>query len=84
MAITSDDLNAFHYFAVATLASRGAESLQDLVDLWEIEHPAPELHKRNVAAVRAAIRDMENGDTGRPAGMLLEELRAELAARRDQ
>jgi hypothetical protein len=84
MAITSDDLNAFHEFAEARLASSGAESLQDLVKLWESEHSASELHKQNVAAVRAAIRDMENGDVGRPAGMLLEELRAELAARHDR
>ena len=84
MAITSDDLNAFHHFAEARLTSDGAESLQELVDIWEIEHPTPELHAQNVAAVRAAIRDMENGDTGRPAGKVLEELRTELAGRRNQ
>ena len=83
MAITIDDLNAFHHFAEATLAGRGAESLQELVDIWEIEHPAPKLHTENVAAVRAAIRDMENGDAGRPAGIVVDEVRAELAARRD-
>ena len=84
MAITSDDLNAFHDFAAARLAIGGAESLHELVDVWEAEHPAPELHAQNVAAVRAAIRDMENGDTGRPAGRVLEEMRAELAGRRDR
>jgi len=84
MAITNDDLNAFHQFAEATLASRGAESLQELVDVWESEHPMPELHAQNVAAVRAAIRDMENGDSGRPAEKVLEELRNEFAGRRIQ
>jgi hypothetical protein len=84
MAITNDDLAAFHQFAESTLASRGAESLQELVDIWEFEHPTPMRHAQNVAAVRAAIRDMENGDTGRPAERVLEELRAELAGRRDQ
>jgi hypothetical protein len=82
MSITSNDLNAFHQFAEATLASRGADSLQELVDLWEVEHPAPELHAANVAAVRAAIRDMENGDLGRPAHLVLDEMRAELAGRK--
>jgi hypothetical protein len=84
MAITNDDLNAFHQFAESTLASHGAESLQELVDIWELEHPTPMDHSQNVAAVQAAIRDMENGDTGRPAERVLKELRAELAGRRDQ
>lgn len=84
MAITKDDLAAFHQFAEATLAKRGAESLQELVDIWQIEHPTAELHAQNVAAVRSAIRDMENGDTGRAAERVIEELRIELAGRRDQ
>lgn len=82
MAITKDDLAAFHHFAESTLASRGVESLQELVDIWEVEHPTPELHAQNVAAVQAAIRDMENGDTGRPVERVVEELRSELAGRR--
>ena len=80
MAITTDDLSAFHNFAQARIASGDAQSLHELVDIWEIEHPAPELHAQNVAAVQAAIRDMQNGDTGRPAGQVLEELRASSAA----
>jgi hypothetical protein len=82
MAITNDDLNAFHHFAEVTLANRGAETLQELVDLWELEHPAPQLHGENVAAVRAAIRDLENGDAGRPAHLVIDEMRTELASRR--
>jgi hypothetical protein len=84
MAITKEDLNAFHQFAEDRLASRGAESLQELVDMWELEHPTTELHCQNVAAVQAAIRDMENGDRGRPATEVVEELRTEFAARRRQ
>jgi hypothetical protein len=82
MAVTSDDLNAFHDFAAAQLASGGAESLYELVDLWETQQSIPDLQTKDVAAVRAAIRDMEHGDSGRPATMLLQELRAELAGRR--
>jgi hypothetical protein len=79
MAITTDDLCAFYHFAQAMLASGGAQSLHELVDIWEIEHSTPELHAQNVAAVQAAIRDMQNGDTGRPGANVLDELRAELA-----
>ena len=84
MAITKVDLDAFHQFAEVRLASRDAESLHELVDIWEIEHPVAELHAENVAAIRAAIHDMENGDTGRPAEMVIEELRSELTGRRNQ
>jgi hypothetical protein len=84
MAITKDDLDAFHQFAAARLTSGGADSLQELVDIWESEHPTPELRAENVAAVQAAIRDMQNGDTGRPAELVLQELRAELSGRCDQ
>lgn len=84
MSVTSDDLNAFHRFAVTTIADRGAGSLQELVDLWEIENPDSQLHVENVAAVRAALRDMENGDTGRPAHLVIDEMRAELTLRKPQ
>lgn len=81
MAVTKNDLDAFHRFAEAKLASRCAESLHELVDIWEIESPTPQLHADNVAAVRAAVDDMQNGDTGRPAQQVVEELRTELAGR---
>jgi hypothetical protein len=84
MAITRDELNAFHQFAEATLANRGAESLRELFDIWEIEHPSPVARDQNLAAIRSAIRDMEHGDAGRPAEMVVDELRAEIHGRRDQ
>lgn len=83
MAVTKNDLDAFHQFAEAKLATDGAESLQELFDVWEAEHPAPDTHARNVAAVRAAIQDMDAGDLGRPADRVLDEVRAELAGRRN-
>jgi hypothetical protein len=79
MAITSDDLNAFHRFAIAQVSSAGAESLQESVEVWERDHVSVAHHAQNFAAVGAAIRDMENGDTGRPANIVIGELRAELA-----
>jgi hypothetical protein len=42
-----------------------------------------DLLAQNVAAVQAAIRDMENGDAGRPATAVIEELREELAGQRE-
>jgi hypothetical protein len=83
MSITNDDLNAFYQFAEAILARHGAESLQELVDFWESE-PEPALWAQDIAAVRAAVRDMENGDRGRPAETVVEELRSEFGHRRNQ
>jgi hypothetical protein len=84
MSITNDDLNAFHEFALATLANRGAESRQELIDIWDTQHPAPQRHSADVAAIRAAVRDMQSGDTGRPAENVVEELRKDFASRRTQ
>jgi hypothetical protein len=84
MAITKQDLDAFHQFAEAKIADRSTESLHELVEIWESEQSTPELHAENVAAIRAAIRDMENGDNGRPAADAIQELRAEIADRRKQ
>lgn len=81
MTITQDDLTAFHQFATAKLAASPVESLSELVDIWEMEHPSPELYAQNVAAIRAALRDMENGDTGEPAEQVIEEIRAEIDRR---
>lgn len=84
MSVTTDDLNAFHRFAQERLTSDGADNLHELVEMWEMEHFSAEMHAEDVAAVRAAIRDMESGDRGRPAGKVIEEMRAELAQRRRQ
>src|SRR6185369_10473258 len=35
MAITKQDLDAFHQFAEATIADRSTESLHELVEIWE-------------------------------------------------
>jgi hypothetical protein len=84
MAVTKHDLDAFHDFAEAKLESRHVDSLHELVDIWESEHTSPQLHAQNVAAVQAAIRDMEAGDKGRPAKNIVEEMRSELARRSTQ
>ena len=80
MAVTRDDLAAFNQFAEAKLAILGPDSLHELVDIWEIEHPVPERRAGDTAAVQAAIHDMERGDSGQPARRVVEELRTELGS----
>jgi hypothetical protein len=79
MSVTTGDLNDFHRFAEAMLSERQAESLHELVDIWEVERVSPENRAADVAAVRSALRDMENGDVGRPAQIVINELRKEIA-----
>jgi hypothetical protein len=84
MAITKDDLNSFHTFAEAKITSVDAESLHELVDIWEMARATPELRAHDRAAIEAAIREMQNGDKGRPARQVIDELREELTAQRNQ
>lgn len=79
MAINNDDLNAFHEFAVGKIDSSGVESFHQLAELWTMEHPTAHQLSEDVRAVRAAIRDMESGEQGRPAAELIEELRQKIA-----
>jgi hypothetical protein len=84
MAITKDDLDSFHTFAETRITSVNAESLHELVDIWEMARATPERRAEDRAAVEAAVRDMQNGEQGRPARLVIEELRAELTAQPKQ
>ena len=61
------------------LASGGSEkSIDELCDQWRYENPTPEDLEENVAAVQAAIDDMNAGEIGRDAAWVEQELRADL------
>ena len=76
---TREQIDSFYRFATEQLASNGAEkSIDELYDQWRYENLRPEDVAENVAAVQAAIDDMNNGDTGRDAGEVERELREEL------
>jgi len=67
MAVTEEQLDSFHRFAAEKLADDASDlSLQELLDLWRIANPTPEELQENLRAVKAAIRDRENGDRGIP------------------
>ena len=48
-----------------------ALSLDELFDQWRIRHPQAD----DARAIRASIRDMEEGETGRPFDQFAEEFR---------
>ena len=66
MAATQDQLDDFHRFATDKLGNGAGDSLEQLLDQWRLLNPTPEEHADNVAAVKAALRDMQNGDRGIP------------------
>ena len=76
---TQEQIDSFYRFATEQLASGDSEkSIDELYDQWRYENLTPEELKENVAAVQAAIDDMNAGDTGRDAARVEQELRDEL------
>lgn len=74
---TSQELQLFASYVQSHLATgNSSESLEQLFDRWHLENNSPAAHRENVAAVAAAVEDFKQGDRGRPAGELSQELRA--------
>ena len=74
-----EQLDSFYRFATEQLTNGDSEkSIDELYDQWRFENRSPEELLENVAAVKSAIDDMNNGDTGRDAGEVERELRKEL------
>jgi hypothetical protein len=74
MSATFDQLAAFQQFAVQKVDAGEAESLEELFDLWRLEHPTPEEQADIHAAIRQGLADIKAG-CGRP----VEDVMAELA-----
>ena len=73
-----EQLESFYRFATNQIAAGATgTSIDELYDRWRIEHPSSNELEANVAAVEAALDDMEAGDTGRDAHLLVRELRGE-------
>jgi hypothetical protein len=79
MTVTRTEIDSFHRFAVSKLNDDGNDlSFEELVDLWLVENTSHEGLQKDVLAVKAAIRDMENGDRGIPLDEHLRELHEKL------
>ncbi len=76
MAVSQEELDSFHRFVSQQIGNGGAElTLEELLDLWRAANPTPEDLRDDVLAVKAAIRDLESGETGRPFEEFAEEFR---------
>ena len=66
MAATTEQLHSFYQFAEQRLRENQCEqTLDELYSEWRARNPTPEELETNVLAVRAALRDMDGGETGR-------------------
>ncbi|MGH7200336.1 MAG: hypothetical protein ACREJB_07000, partial [Planctomycetaceae bacterium] len=60
MKATEEQIENFRSFALEQLGNGGSGlSVDELYDRWRIEHPADEELRKDVLAVKAALRDME-------------------------
>ena len=72
MATSEHEIDSFSEFAKSQLRHRGsAVSLHELLDEWTIQNPPAE----DALAIKASLRDMEHGETGRPFEEFAKEFR---------
>jgi hypothetical protein len=74
MVVVQEQLESFHRFAQQKLQNGGAESLEDLLDLWRIENPSDEEQTEIHAVIRQGLEDIDAG-RGRDADEVLRDLR---------
>ena len=80
MASLEQELDAFAQFVKQKLELGEGDSLDDLYDQWRECNPAAE----DALAVKASLRDMDNGQTGRPFDVFAKEFGERNGIRRHQ
>lgn len=73
MSVTLADLDRFHAFAQSKIGNGGAESLQELVDLWLAQSPDSKELEASLAALQEGLADADAGHI-RPARDVFEDL----------
>ncbi len=80
MKVTKQQIENFRSFALKQMGDGGCEStIDELYDRWRLEFPSDDELQEDVLALKASLRDIEAGETGRP----LEEFSREFKARHD-
>lgn len=66
MSSISSELQHFYQFAEVRLREPTcAETLDDIYAEWRARNPLPDELEKDTQAVRASLRDMDAGETGR-------------------
>ena len=74
MSITLEQLNQFREYAEQRLTAGSAT--MDIVELaaeWQFQHESQDHLQEDILAVKAALRDMDAGETGRPMAEFMKE-----------
>jgi hypothetical protein len=75
MSITSDELQQFYVFAQHRLHEASGETLDDIYAEWRSSNPLADVLDQDVKAVKASLRDLDEGEVGRPVGEFSAEFR---------
>jgi len=75
MSLTQSEFERFQTFATQKLANGGADSLQELVDLWQAQDPDDSELRESLAALDEGLSDARAGRV-RPAREVFEDLAA--------
>lgn len=60
------ELHEFYEFVGELLRVGSVMSPEEVLDAWRKDSPDDQRHVDNVKALKAAVRDMQNGDSGVP------------------
>lgn len=77
MKVTAHQIESFHSFALEQFEKGGSEwTIDELYDRWRLECPSGEEMQEDVLALKASLRDLEHGETGRPFDEFASDFRA--------
>lgn len=75
MTVAEQEFESFTRFARQQLSERGDVSLEVLVELYRLKDRSDRGRDEDIAAVRAALRDFEEGEVGMPFDQFVREFR---------
>ncbi len=82
---TQQQIDSFYELATRQIrAGHGDLSLAELFDLWQVQHPSARELAESVAAVKSALSDMEQGDTGRHIDEFVDDMRTRYGISSDE
>ncbi len=78
--VTQAQIDSFHEFASRHVSGQQTDlTIAELFDLWQVRNPASAELADSVAAVKFAIADMENGNSGQAFSEFSLEMRQRFA-----
>lgn len=74
-----EQIESFYRFATEQAVNEEADmTIDEIFGIWRMANPTPEEFAENVAAIQASIDNMKNGEKGRDASEVIEEIRKRL------